>query len=359
MERLLKYKWTALHTFFHDKKGLRYYFIALGITLMVGVALIIWMRLQPMPQDPVSFGTLKAEPIKHFSPLTGALVNNDATTKRPVTAVMIENSPSARPQSGLKDAGVVYEAVAEGGITRFVALYQETSPPLIGPVRSVRPYYVEWASAFDPAMAHIGGSSRALEMIRSGSYGADIDQFFNSSSYWRASDRPAPHNVYTSGEKLAALMAAKGKTTSTFSAMPRKDDAKEKTLNASYIHLPISSPTYNVEYDYEPASNSYIRKVGGALHADREAGQITPKSVVAIQVAMTRQLEDGYREQIATTGTGRAFVFQDGKVIEGSWTRAESNTQISFVDQSGKEISLNRGQTWITALPNSKVPSWR
>lgn len=359
MERLLKNKWADLHTFFHDKKGLRYYFIALGFTFATGIALIIWMRLQPAPQNPVSYGTVKPEPKKYFSPLSGSLVIDEATTKRPVAAVMIENSPFARPQSGLKDAGVVYEAIAEGGITRFVALYQEALPALIGPVRSVRPYYVEWASAFDPAMAHIGGSSRALEMIRSGNYGTDIDQFFNANSYWRANDRSAPHNVYTSGEKLAALMAAKSKTSSSFTPLARKEDAKEKNINASYIMMPISSTTYDVEYDYEQATNSYLRKVGGAPHTDREAGQISPRTVVAIQVAMTKQLEDGYREQIVTRGTGRAFIFQDGGVTEGTWARAEPNTQMSFVDLSGKEVPLNRGQTWITALPNSKVPSWR
>src|SRR5690606_9454884 len=85
----------------------------------------------------------KPEPIKYYSPLTGELVANESDQTAPVTAVMIENSPDARPQSGLKDAGVVYEAIAEGGITRFLAIYQNKKPELIGPVRSLRMYYVD------------------------------------------------------------------------------------------------------------------------------------------------------------------------------------------------------------------------
>ena len=107
---------------------------------------------------------------------------------------MIENSPDARPQSGLKAAGVVYEAIAEGGITRFMALYQTSKPELIGPVRSLRMYYLDWFAPYSASIAHVGGSLNALTEARSGKY-RDLDQFFNSQTYWRASDRYAPHNV--------------------------------------------------------------------------------------------------------------------------------------------------------------------
>lgn len=361
MEHLAKLKLIDIHQLLRDKKGVRYYAIAVGVLLMTGIGTLAWMRLQPVPGSPLVYSAPQPapKPVTYIVPLTGAEVADEALTTRPVTAVMIENSPDARPQSGLKDAGVIYEAIAEGGITRFVALYQESRPALVGPVRSVRPYYVEWAAAYDPGMAHIGGSSRALQMIRSGSYGVDLDQFFNAGSYWRASDRYAPHNVYTNFDKLDALSAAKGKTSSSFSPIARKSDKKTEASTASRISMPISSVTYNVDYVYDPASNSYIRHVGGEPHLDREAGQITPKVVIAIQVSMTKQLEDGYREQIVTTGSGRAFIFQDGTVTESTWQRPDVKSQITFVDASGKILELNRGQTWITAQPGSKVPSWQ
>ena len=354
-------KWTRVHQLLHDNHGVRYFFIAVGILLATGFAVLAWMWQQPQPQAPTVYTPVKKAPEepKFYSPLTGVQVTDEATTKRHVTAIMIENSPDARPQSGLKDAGVIYEAIAEGGITRFLALYQEGRPGLIGPVRSVRPYYVEWGAAYDAAVAHIGGSARALQMIRSGSYGLDIDQFFNAGAYWRASDRRAPHNVYTNSDRLDQLVAAKGKTTSTFTPIERKDDTKSKTPNATHINLPISSAWYAVDYDYDSASNSYVRKVGGEAHHDREGGQLQPKVVVAVQVSMTREMEDGYREQIVTTGSGKAYIFQDGTVTEAVWQRPDVKNQITFVDTAGKPLKLNRGQTWITALPSPKVPSWQ
>lgn len=360
MEHIAKLKWTWLHQLLQDKRGIRYFFIALGVLVLTGAGTLVWMWRQPPASAPTTYvAPAPKKPVTYPVPLTGVEVSDQTLTTRPVTAIMIENSPDARPQSGLKDAGVVYEAIAEGGITRFVALYQDAQPGLIGPVRSVRPYYVEWAAAYDAGVAHIGGSSRALQMIRSGAYGVDLDQFFNAGSYWRASDRYAPHNVYTSFERLNALNAAKGKTASAFTPLARKADTKAKAVTASHINLPISSPLYNVDYDYDATNNVYARKVGGEAHVDREAGQITPKVVVALQVAMTLQMEDGYREQITTTGSGTAWIFQDGTVTEATWQRPDVKSQLSLTDASGKAIELNRGQTWITALPSGRIPSWQ
>lgn len=354
-------KWTKVHQLLHDNGSIRYFVMAVGILLSVGMSVLVWMWMQPEPQTPTTYVTKTTKPPakKIYSPLTGLEVVDDAATKRQVTAVMIENSPDARPQSGLKDAGIVYETIAEGGITRFVALYQESRPGLIGPVRSVRPYYVEWAAAYDPAVAHIGGSARALEMIRSGSYGVDIDQFFNAAGYWRASDRVAPHNVYTDFDHLDQLTSSKGKTSSTFTAIPRKEDQKAKSPTASTITLPISSAYYEVGYTYDVATNSYLRSVAGAPHVDREGGQITPKVVVAIMVPMTIAMEDGYREQITTSGTGTGYIFQDGTAQQVTWQKADAKSQITFTDSSGKQVSLNRGQTWITALPEGRTPTWQ
>ncbi len=354
-------KWTKLHQLLHDNHGVRYFVMAIGFAVATGLSVLTWMWMQPEPQLPTTYVTKTTKPPakKIYSPLTGLEVSDEAATTRQVTAVMIENSPDARPQSGLKDAGIVYETIAEGGITRFVALYQESRPGLIGPVRSVRPYYVEWAAAYDPAVAHIGGSARALEMIRSGSYGVDIDQFFNAGGYWRASDRAAPHNVYTDFDHLDQLTSSKGKTSSTFTPIPRKDDQKSKTPTATTITVPISSGNYEVGYTYDSATNSYLRSLAGEAHIDREGGRITPKVAVVIVVPMVVAMEDGYREQITTTGSGSGYIFQDGIVTEVTWQKADAKSQITFTDAAGKQVSLNRGQTWITAIPEGKTPSWQ
>ncbi|MDB5180610.1 MAG: uncharacterized protein JWO54_368 [Candidatus Saccharibacteria bacterium] len=337
----------------------------LGIILVLAISGASMAAIFSMNQKPVEVTkTVKPaplpepEPIKYYSPLTGAEVETEAATHQAVTGIMMENSPDARPQSGLKNSGVVFEAIAEGGITRFLALYQEQKPQLIGPVRSVRLYYVDWVAAFDASVAHIGGSAAALKEVRNGNY-RDIDQFFNAPAYWRASDRYAPHNVYTSFEKLDALNAKKGYTTSDFTGFTRKDSVATIPA-ASSIDVKISGPLFNSHYNYNPTNNTYDRSQAGAAHTDREAGQISPRVVIAMKVDQKKIFEDGYREQIDAIGSGSATIFQDGTVQEVTWRKTSKTAQITFTDAAGKDVPLARGQTWITAIPNgSGSVSWQ
>ncbi len=306
----------------------------------------------PAPQASVQAPEPEPEPIKYYSPLTGALVDSEAITKQAVTAIMIENSPDARPHSGLKNSGVVFEAIAEGGITRFLVLYQEQKPQLIGPVRSLRMYYVDWLAAFNASVAHIGGSAAALAEVRNGSY-RDIDQFFNAGAYYRATDRYAPHNVYTTFERLDALNQAKGYTTSEFTGFVRADSEPSNTPTATSINVTISGPLYNSSYIYNATTNTYDRSQGGAPHTDREEGQISPRVVIVMKVPMQTVFEDGYRQQINTIGSGSAYIFQDGTAQEGTWTKNSKTEQITFKNPAGETIPLARGQTWLTAVPDT------
>ena len=314
-------------------------------------ALLFYKKPVKVTQEKPAAVKKVAPPVKYYSPLTGLEVANEAATKQAATAIMIENSPDARPQSGIKAAGVVFEAIAEGGITRFLAVYQQEKPGLIGPVRSLRPYYVDWLAPFQPSVAHVGGSKFALDEVRNGQY-RDIDQFFNAGTYWRARDRYAPHNVYTNFERLDALNKAKGYPESAISGFARKDPAPSKSPTASQVSVIISGPLYNSAYSYDAPSNTYLRSQAGAPHTDREAGQIAPTSVVAMFVNMNRVMEDGYREQISSLGEGRAVIFQDGTAIETTWRKPTKTSQLNFTDTAGKPVLLNRGQTWISAVPN-------
>jgi hypothetical protein len=269
---------------------------------------------------------------------------------------MIENSPDARPQSGLKDAGVVYEAIAEGGITRFVALYQEAQPDYIGPVRSVRPYYLDFIRPFEASIAHVGGPPQALSDIKTLGV-VDLDQFANGGSYRRITARFAPHNVYTSMANLDALNSSKGHTSSNFTGFARKKEAPSAQPTAKSIDISISSAFYNVHYDYDVATNSYKRSEGGAAHLDEKTGaQITPKVVIAL--VMSRGIaSDGQHTNYATTGSGHMYVFQDGILTEGTWAKADRTAQFVFAANNGQPIKLNPGQTWITIADAGTVSS--
>lgn len=291
-------------------------------------------------------------PPVYYSPLTGEVVASLAVTTQPVTAVMIENSPDARPQSGLKQAGVVFEAIAEGGITRFMALYQQEKPQTIGPVRSLRIYDIDWFAPFNASIAHVGGSAAALAEVRNGSF-RDIDQFFNSAYYTRTSDRLAPHNVYTSFAKLDALNAAKGYTTSKVTGFTRTTGKAATTPTASTVAINFGSALFNTSYVYDKTTNTYLRSQAGAPHLDREEGQLAPTVVIAMHVNEVTVLQDGNREQLTTIGSGKATIFQNGVATDVTWTKSSQNAQIVFTDAAGKDVPLDRGQTWISAVPNS------
>jgi hypothetical protein len=296
------------------------------------------------------------QPVKVISKLTGMEVD-PGIADRPVTGVMIENSPDARPQAGLNDAGVIFEAIAEGGITRFLALFQDKAPDYIGPVRSIRPYYIQWALGFDASIAHVGGSGEALQNMKDW-HARDLDQFAGGNYFWRVSHRYAPHNVYTSLAKLNEYEQKKGYGKSNFTGFARKDKEVKPTATptARIIDLDISGFYYNVHYDYIAATNSYARKVGGEAHLDEKSKQqLSPKVVVALVMPYSLQA-NRIHSVYNTLGSGKTYIFQDGAVTEGTWHKESRDKNFTFTDSGGKEVKLNPGQTWLTAVgANSDV----
>ena len=329
---------------------------AVGIAVVGNVAMA--MLGQPLPHL-IADITIKPKE-KYYAPLTGLEVKDKAAPTKPVTAIMIENfDPDARPQSGLKQAETVYETIAEGGITRFLALYQQNKPQLIGPVRSLRPYYLDWAKPYDAGIVHVGGSANALATVRNGQW-RDLDQFFNAGAYWRSSDRYAPHNVYTSFAKLDALEAAKNYTSSAPKPMLRTDAKRPAQPTATQIAVHMSSAEYDSSYGYDQASNTYLRSQGGGPHVDREEGQIAPTVVIVMKVPMREIMEETWRESMQTIGTGYAVIFQNGTATEVTWHKNSADEQLSFTDKDNKPFGVARGQTWITAIPSDQgTVTWK
>lgn len=331
-------------------------FAAVAILIVSGVVAGLVLR-QPTATVSSTKPAPKVVPKKIAKPvitstLSGLPISDNAVNTAPVVGVMIENSLDARPQSGLSEAAIVYEAIAEGGITRFLALFQDTTPANVGPVRSARPYYVQWAMGYQAAYAHVGGSPEALANIRA--WGVrDLDQFYNGGSYRRISSRTAPHNVYTSIVDLQNLAKGKGYTTSTYTGFARKKEAAAKQPTAQSINLSLSGTLYNVHYDYDATSNSYKRSEGGAAHVDANTNaQISPKVVVALVIPYG-VMADGYHSNYASIGGGTAYVFQDGAVTSATWSKPSNEAALSLTDASGKIMSLNPGQTWITAVADT------
>ncbi len=350
--------WTKKHWWIAS--GIAFVVVAAGVT---GTMLLVHSNKAAAPAHKEAVKTLPAPAPKSTtvaSTLTGLQVNPNVN-QLPVTAVMIENSTFARPQSGLDQAGVVFEARAEGGITRFVALYQDSSPAYVGPIRSVRPYYIQWLLGFDAAVAHVGGSAEALQDLKTWDV-KNLDQEANGSYFSRITARAAPHNVYTSIANLNALETKLGYGAPRYTGFARKAEAPLKTPTTTSIDFNISSTDYKVHYDYSAATNSYARSEGGVPHMETDQNgnktQIAPKVVVALVMSATLE-SDGLHMQYGTIGSGPMYVFQDGGMQQGTWHKTANTSQFTFTDANGKTLALNPGQTWITALGASNLVSYK
>ena len=332
--------------------------LAVVFLIVLGGSIYAITRPAPEVKEPVIAEKKeeppKPKPTKEPSKLTGVDIPIE-TNKRPVTSVQIENSPDARPQASLIDAGVVFEAIAEGGITRFNANYLETKPDYIGPIRSARPYYVEMAAAFDPVYVHAGGSAAGLVKISQLGL-KDLDHGPNAGAFQRVSDRFAPHNLYSSTSALDQVIAARGYKQGMVKGFKRREEKKNQPINAGAINLNISSFLYNVTYNYAPEKNSYNRVMGGQPHRDHRSGkQISPKVVIAM---VTDYSISGIYSVYRTTGSGEVFIFQDGRIAKGTWAKKSAKDQLVFKNAKGEVIPINKGQAWITLMGASNQVSW-
>jgi hypothetical protein len=328
----------------------------------------LWMAPKPAKKtiaptpSPTPSPTPAPTPVQVPDPLTGILTD-PASASKPVIGVMIENLyPDARPQSGLGAAGIVYEALAEGGITRFLALFQDPLPPTMGPVRSLRPYYLDWGLEHDIPVAHAGGSQPALAEI--GPLGMkDINALvYDGSYFFRTTDRVAPHNLYTNAANLDALDQKLGYYTAPdFKPWPYKNDSPVANPPHTDIHINFSYAAYNDEYKYDAASDSYARFMGGTPHIDRNTNkQIYVKNVIVQMVNATYSTQaDGKPEtDLQIVGSGTCYVFEDGTVIQGTWSKANDHAETVFNDANGNPIPLNRGNTWVSVVPNGNSVSF-
>lgn len=331
--------------------------VLFGVLLIGTTAMAMPLFIKdPPPPTPVIIVKKEKpepEPTTVASRLTGVQID-PKLNKLPVTGIMVENSPEARPQAGLASAGIVFEALVEGGISRFLALYMEDQPGNIGPVRSARRHYLDIIVPFDAAIAHAGGSGTALSQIRNQKI-KDIDHGANAGAFQRISSRFAPHNLFTSRAKLLQVHKSRGYMESKFTSLARKEKEEPlKTAKASSIDFRISrSQLYNPHFDYDKKSNVYKRSQGGRPHTDKDSGkQITSKVVIAIE---TSYRKSGIYSIYGMSGKGTVTIFQDGDVIKGTWSKKNRSGQYSFTDAKGDPIKLTPGRTWITLVTAGDV----
>jgi len=272
-------------------------------------------------------------------------------------AVMVENLATTRPQSGFNKAGVVYEALAEGGITRFLLIFatgENTGD--IGPVRSARPYFVDWASEYNPMYVHVGGSSQGLQEIKTLGL-RDFDQFYNSKYFFFKEGKLPPHHMFTNSRMLNfAARDKKYPTEGDYKSWKFKADTPlaDRPTEEKKINIDFSTFSYEVEYTYDRESNTYKRAQGGVAFTDAadNNNQVAPKNVIIQFVAISNY--DVQRLNIQTTGSGKAIVFHDGQATEGTWKKDSSTARTRFYDSTGQEVAVNAGQTWVEVIEKDR-----
>ncbi|HCM68425.1 MAG TPA: hypothetical protein DIS62_05540 [Candidatus Kerfeldbacteria bacterium] len=298
-----------------------------------------------------------------FIRLLDGVVTQEGNEDHWPVAVMIENLPSVRPQAGLGDASVVYEALAEGGATRFMAVFdpQVLTTPTVGPVRSSRPYYLEWLGEYDGLYAHAGGSPKALTVIREANV-HDLEALGRDGKYfWRNTSRSAPHNLYTSAEKLVLALRDKGLVDTEASYVPWKfeDEAliDERGIDGTTLTFNFSyGLSYKVDWVYDRTNNSYRRFNADQPHTDENNGRQLEAKNVIVQLVQEPEL-DGTgkgRLDIYVGGTGDAWVAHDGQLIKATWKKESRTDRTKFYDTGGLEIPLVRGTTWVHVITKTQ-----
>lgn len=281
-------------------------------------------------------------------------------------AVIVDNlAAAARPQVNLDKADLVFEAVAEGGITRFLAIYWRSDPGVIESVRSARVYYLDWAAELDAVFVHWGfatsdGPADVPSAISRLGLRHFDGFFYGRPMFERDRNRAGPHDGIANGGALWDQAARNGWSGPpaidpwTFKeddpARPRAADA----VAADTIDLGFGGPffsDYAVRWTYDSETKSYLRTMGGAPHTDGASGQPVRAKNVAVMVTDVWSAGDGTAHLLyRTTGEGWAVVFQDGVAIEGIWEKASPTERTRFFDAAGNETAFNRGQTWIEVL---------
>jgi hypothetical protein len=291
--------------------------------------------------------------------IDGVYVPYDQSNYYPV-AVMIENLVISRPPSNLSKANLVYEVLVEGGITRFLAIYAGQIAPSaeIGPIRSARPYYLDWVVEFNALYMHAGGSPQAMADIKKYDI-FDLDQFYNSQYYWRDQERlqevAIEHTLYSSGELISyALRDKEASENGDYNIWKFKDDVSlaERPTGEKNVIIDFSSFNYKIEYKYDRESNNYVRYQAGEIHKDRDDAEIRAKNVIVQKVKT--YLVDQERLGMDVVGEGEVIVFIDGLAMTGTWEKKTREGRTMFYDESGDEVEFNAGPIWIDVIPTDR-----
>ncbi|WP_032123578.1 DUF3048 domain-containing protein [Clostridium amazonitimonense] len=290
-----------------------------------------------------------SKPLEKTYPFTGEPMTQE-NNFLPFMAI-VENSKDSRPQSGLSKADIVFETMAEGGIPRFIALFHKESSKEIGPIRSLRPYFIEISEGFNLPFAHCGGSEDALNLIQSNNL-MSLNEMRFQKSYWRDNSRKAPHNLYTSSDKITTLAKEKGynkEPKSNIKFLSSYWDNKDlKECNGIKINM---NKYYETSYTYE--NGGYKKFIGKDVFVDKSENKDIQIENIVIQQTTINLNKDNVHVDIPLIGEGTGYVLSKGKIMPMVWSRKDINNSPEIKDAEGNTIPLHPGKTWWNIIDKS------
>lgn len=347
--------------------------VGAAIVIAIAIAMTIMVVVRGENVSELSFAQRPKATPEALQNGVAARLNGEFVAPEKINAwpigIMIENLITTRPQFGLADAGVVYETLAEGGITRFLVMFNGApTSAKVGPVRSARAYYLDWVSEYDALYGHMGGSEEALAAI-DGLKIRDIDGMYSGSKYY-VRDRAiaAPHNLFTDGSKLDFALrdtelASKEATYEPWifvDAQTAKDRQKNiPTGRGTVVSIDFSTADYAVKWSYDPINGVYLRENGGQIHVDGNGNrQIAAQNVIVQIIPPVKVLDLKGRLSVNVGGTGKAYVLKEGRITEGTWKKPSRTERTRYYDANGKEIELVRGKIWVEVVPQDRTVSF-
>jgi len=269
-------------------------------------------------------------------------------------AIMIENQADARPQTGLIHADVVYEALAEGGITRFIAVFLTGDAPVVGPVRSLRHYFAFLAADYGADVVHIGASPEGFAWRDAMNMG-HLDESDGDPGVWRTRSRPPPHNAYTDTAADRGFLLQRGRQRNRRWGPLRFDaQAARGDQPAATVSLGFRPWGYRVGYTWDASSERYTRFMEGAAHRDAETGEQIAPATVVVQFADVEAIPADPKLRLDVDlvgGSGDLVIFSRGTRREGTWSKDAPRTSTQWLNGQGEPLVIPPGPVWVEVVP--------
>ncbi len=322
-----------------------------GCSTATGSRVLVVRVTEDRSVDPVD-KTAPPEPeLPTTWPLTG--VPTDDVADRPAMSVKIENSPQARPQTGLGDADVVWEEMVEGGITRYNAVFHSRIPDTIGPIRSLRPMDAAISAPFGGIFVFSGGQARFVNQVAATGL-TMLSHDGGAAGFSRSGARPAPHNVY--GDTATFLRAGDGQgPPKPQFEFARYDEQVSASSGSAVKRIALTFPFANPSWDWN--GERWERSEGGAAASTDDGGRIEAVNVVVlrVQVRNTSATDPAGNPvpETVLTGSGDALVFTGGKSISATWSKAKTDSVLALTTDDDEPVLLAPGNVWVELLPVS------